>query len=188
MTHQMITLADFYGLKDAEPSEHDVLDKDARKAAHEAAKEAGLKPGMFEKLFKQAFVDAFDVPLVDIFLNGWVLWRELRAYAEDKPAAAQKARVPVFEHAFGSKHHPKIGVYWDGAPVAETQIDAELALVVEGASLKVHKGRIWAVEGVSFHGRGTIEYRGVKIWENSTKHAALPPVVELENGFLIPRS
>ena len=188
MTQQMITLADFYGLKNAEPPDHETLDKDARKKAHEAAKEAGLKQGEFEKLYKQSFQDAFDIPLVDVFLNGWVLWRDLRIYAAGKPAASQKARVPVFEHAFASRHTPRIGIYWKGAMVHELELEAELALVVEGASLKVHRGFIWAVEGLSYHVRGTIGLNGVNIWENSTKKAALPAVVELAEGLEIPQS
>ena len=128
-----------------------------------------------------------DISGVDILVGAWNKARELRKYRDEaKYPPGDVVLVPLTKHKIESKHRPYLELVVNGQPIGKLQFEIDLALTLEGAELTIQGGRIKRIQTGNSLGSGSVKCEGAVLHSVERKLGALPGVIELGEGVLIP--
>lgn len=124
-----------------------------------------------------------EIKIADVMISAWKQKGILNRLADSqKHAPEEVVMIPLLKHTIKSVHKPHIEVLVNGEPVGKINFTVDLALTLEGITLKVKGGRIMEILTGSCIGKGTIKCEDVVILETKTKSFRLPGSIPLDAG------
>ena len=125
-----------------------------------------------------------EIKIADIMICAWKKEGILNKYVgTQKYAPEEVVMIPLLKHTVKSVHKPYIEVLVNDEPVGKINFTVDLALILEGITLKVKGGRIVEILTGSCIGRGTIKCEDVVILEKKTKSFRLPGSIPFGAGL-----
>jgi hypothetical protein len=143
----------------------------------------GLPLGPIVEGVSKALEDALDVPISSVLGGAWDRARELRAailQTRDSDKAA--VLVPLLDHTITSEHRPYVDVVLNGAAIARLVFPLTLALQVQGAVLRVAKGRIADVMAGQLTVKATLKFAEFVLFEKALPPIPIPGALTLERA------
>ena len=143
----------------------------------------GLPLGPIVEGVSKGLHDALDVPISSVLGSAWNRARELRAailQTRDSDKAA--VLVPLLDHTITSEHRPYVDVMVNGAAIARLVFPLKLALQVEGAVLRVAKGRITDVMAGQLTVKATLKFAEFVLFEKALSPIPIPGTLPLEHA------
>ena len=141
----------------------------------------GLPLGPIVEGVSKALQDALDVPISSLLGSAWNRARELRAAilrTRDSDKAA--VLVPLLDHTITSEHRPYVDVMVNGAAIARLVFPLKVALHVEGAVLRVAKGRMTDVMAGQLTIKATLKFAEFVLFEKALSPIPIPGALPLE--------
>ena len=143
----------------------------------------GLPLGPIVDGVSKALQDALDVPISSVLGAAWDRARELRAaILETRDSDKAAVLVPLLDHTITSEHRPYVDVVLNGASIARLVFPLTLALQIEGAVLRVAKGRMTDVMAGQLTVKATLKFAELVLLEK-----ALAPI-PIRGGLALERA
>ena len=126
----------------------------------------------------------FDLSLPELLAAAWCQRRELKKFTEPDARKSREAHwVGLASHNVKSEFHPKLQILLAGKMIEELPFDAIIALEIQGAILKIQRGKIRELHSLSAQGSCRLEFKGRELWKNEGKVHRMPAPVIFDPGF-----
>ena len=143
----------------------------------------GLPLGPIVEGVSKALENALDVPISSVLGSAWNRARELRAaIVQTRDSDTAAVLVPLLDHTITSEHRPYVDVTVNGAAIARLVFPLTLALHVEGAVVRVTKGRITDVMAGQLTVKATLRFAEFVLFEQALSPIAIPGALPLERA------
>jgi hypothetical protein len=148
---------------------------------------AGKSPANVASTIAEAVRPVMDLSLGHLLAAGWNASRDLLEFKDPKAhPPTETSQYAIGDHSIVSKHHPRIRVSVNGAPVGkEVEFELEIELRVKSARLTIRDARILSAKVGSLTGKVTLACCEAKLLERSTREFELPGQVNFGEGFRI---
>jgi len=191
MSNSQITLSQFFSFKGKKLSQDQLSAIESgeelsslKERISEKAKEIKW-PVVFGEIMKK-LEDLLNVNIPDIMVAAWSKYRTIREYLDsEKYPPDETLLVPLAGHTIRSEHHPYVEILINDEPVGKINFNINLALVLEGITLKIKGGKIREILTGSCKGKGTIKCENFIILEKETESFSLPGSINLGEGIAI---
>ena len=129
----------------------------------------------------------FELLNVGIVRNALVkVWNEsglFRKYLDrDAYPPEETIEVTLVDHTITSRHHPKIELLLNGAPVYPIVLDVTVTITVQGAVIEIQDGKIKTVRIGELGGGGDLKWEGYLLASEKLKPIPLPGTREFGEG------
>ena len=129
-----------------------------------------------------------DIDVAEILIGVWNKSKELQKYRDPvKYPPEEVSLVSLLKHEIESTHQPYVDVLLNGRSIAKVHFEIKVELTLEGVELQIQGGRIMAIKTGDCSANGAIKCEGASLLEKKTKTMALPGVINLGEGIVIPR-
>ena len=143
----------------------------------------GLPLGPIIESVSKALQDALDVPISSVLGSAWNRARELRAaIRETRDSDKAAVLVPLLNHTITSEHRPYVDVMVSGAAIARLVFPLKLAVQVEGAVLRVAKGRMTDAMAGQLKGKATLKFAEFVLFDKALSPIPIPGSLALERA------
>jgi hypothetical protein len=142
-------------------------------------------PPSFFELMLAKLPEAMEVDIAKILVGAWRKHREIAQYRDMTSPSEGYHEVALLEHTIRSKHSPTIQPVINGVAFPKLRFDITLQLDLQGGRLFIRGGKIMKATTGTCTGRGTIEFKGHKIYEKKTQSYQLPGEIVFDPGIAI---
>jgi hypothetical protein len=143
----------------------------------------GLPLGPIVEGVSKGLQDALDVPISSVLGGAWNRARELRAaILQTRDSDKTAVLVPLLDHTITSEHRPYVDVVLNGTALARLVFPLKLSLQVEGAVLRVAKGRMTDVMAGQLKVKATLKFAEFVLFEKALSPIPIPGALALESA------
>jgi hypothetical protein len=125
--------------------------------------------------------DLINLPLADVLGAAWRTDRQLIEYCDGSPD--KQTVVQLVDHEIFSRNQPYVELIVDGAKLGFVSLQADLRVLVEGASLTIQSSRITRANVGMVRIAAKVQIGGTPLLERKVVFA--PPEVHFGDGILI---
>ncbi len=188
MTQDHRKLSDLF--RDGDPQEYmralfsvEDLEKTAKAASASAATATREH---LDGLIERSLDQLLDISIGDILWSAWVKLSVLREYATGEKLESDKIHsFALASHKITSVHTPRVELILHNKKVTEASVDIKLKLKIDGAILKIKKGRIIKIIVGNAGADGELASHGATIMKRSFGKLNLPAAFEFPKGIKI---
>lgn len=127
--------------------------------------------------------EALQIDVIKIALGGWTKYNQFKELLErSKQSPDETLLLSLADHSIQSTHRPLVELLIDGGVVGRLEFEVQVALRLEGVTLKVRAGHVREILTARGHLTGAVKCHGVVLAEAKSRPFELPGRIQLGEG------
>jgi hypothetical protein len=145
---------------------------------------AGSVPESLEDGLSSEAPVLFNRKILDLCIEGWKKYKEIREFAEKKDGPSDIHEVALMEHEITLEEEPELEVRFNGALVGRVTFKFEVCLTLEGVLLIIQEGKIKRVRLGRCQCEATLSVGPLSL-KAEGKKMMVGPEIELGDGITL---
>jgi hypothetical protein len=182
-----LTLGDFFGPREGEPSQDRINEQALRKHLPSLEREISKrdKDAKWQAIYGGIagnINELLDVKISDILVNSWNKCFEIVQYInKSRKLPNETFFVSLAEHKVRSEHNPSLKVLMNEEVIREINFNIAIVLIIKAMILEIKGGKIKKIHVTgSCKGQGAVKCEGFLVLERETRSIFLPGIIDLE--------